>query len=238
MNVIDLSEKTREELMQMVSELEPYMGRLAPNIGEAKLRDAVEVGLLKRQKVLEQRATDEANRDRMRRLGIEDSHKHHPSPETVAIETSRKVYCTFVNMENPGQDGAPGADVRFWKGDKYEFHLFDQQRHVLPLCLVVSNPEAEGPLMERMTTYWEALGYDRNHAVDQAEHALRQMAIPVGCVAPRVETRIDPQTQMPRTFPVGRTPRFMFTEISDAPADAEFGLVVDEVNSEDTQEGV
>ena len=232
MNLIDLSGKTKEELAKLADGLEPYIGKLPPSLGVEKLRDAVEKGLLKRQKRLEQEATDEANRERMQRLGAKDGRKTHPCPETVAIETSRKVYCVFVNMENPGQDGTPGADLRFSKGDKYTFHLFDGQRHVLPLCLIVSNPEAEKPLLERMTEYWSALGYQGHHATKMAKDALRQMALPVDCVAPRVETRIDPKTQMPRSFVAGHTPRFMFTDITDAPADAEFGLVVPEVNAD------
>lgn len=236
LNMIDLSDKTKEELWKMAGDLEPYIGKIAPATGEVKLRDAVEIGILKRQKALELQATEEANAERLRRLGSKGNRKTHPSPETVAIETSRKVYCTFVNMENPGQDGSPGADVRFWKGDKYQFHLFDGQRHVMPLCLIVSNPEAEKPLLDRMTQYWEALGFKGHFATKQAKNALRQAAIPVGCVAPRAETRIDPQTQMPRTVLAGHTPRFMFTEISDAPADAEFGLVVNAAKEDDGED--
>lgn len=231
MNVIDLSGKTVDDLKKMAADLEVYIGKLSPSLSEAKLRDAVEIGLLKRQKKLEQQATDEANRERLTRLGTEGNRKTHPSPETVAIENSRKVYCRFMNMENPGQDGSAGADVRFFKGDKYQFHLFDGQMHVMPLCLIVSNPEAETKLLTRMTNYWEALGFQGHHAIKQATDALKQAAIPVNCVAPRAETRIDPKTQMPRTVLTGHTPRFMFTDVRDAPADAEFGLVVNEVDT-------
>lgn len=228
LNIIDLSEKTKDELYQMAADLVPYIGKQNPGLSEQKLRDIVEVGLLKRQKALESQATEEANSDRLRRLGAKGNRKTHPSPETVAIEHSKKVYCVFVNMENPGQDGNPGADLRFWKGDKYQFHLFDGQRHVMPLCVISSNPEAEAPLLERMTKYWSALGFRDEEAVKQAKGSLRETSLPCCCRAPRAETRIDPKTQMPRTVLAGHTSRFMFTEISDAPASSEFGLVVNE----------
>ncbi len=230
MNIIDLTDKTKEELLQMAHDLEPYIGKLAPALGDAKLRDAVEIGLLKRQKKLETEATEQTNRERLDRLGAKSDRKTHPCPETVAIETSRKVYCTFLNMENPGRDGQPGADDRFFKGDKYTFHLFDGQRHVMPLCMIVSNPEAEKPLLDRMTEYWEALGYKGNHAIKQAKQALWDMSIPKRCISHRFEMRYNPQTNETLPALAGHTVRFQFTEVSDAPADAEFGLVIKEVN--------
>jgi hypothetical protein len=222
----DLTSKPKEELWALARELEPYIGKLAPATGEPKLREAIEIGLMKRQKALEQQVTDEANKERLAKIGADDARKRHPCPETIAIEASDKVFCTFLNMENPGQDGEMGADVSFWKGDKYQFHLFDGQRHVMPRCLIVSNPEADTKVFDRMVAYWSGLGMDDNRAKKQAKNSLRQMALPVSCVAPRFELRFDPRTNRDVMVLAGHTPRFQFTDVESAPADAEFGLVV------------
>jgi len=58
-------------------------------------------------------------------LGLEIK-KPKPSPETIAIETSKKMYYTFRNQEEKG------VDVKFCPGGKYHFHLFHGKLHVLP----------------------------------------------------------------------------------------------------------
>ena len=83
-----------------------------------------------------------------------------------------------------------------------------------------------------MTEYWEALGMTGNQAAKQAKNHLRTMALPVRCVSPRFEMQYNPRTDKTLPVLVGHTPRFQFTDVSDAPADAEYGLVVKEVKEE------
>lgn len=54
-----------------------------------------------------------------------------PSPETVAIEKSKKVYAVFHNREQEDMD-IPDFTV----GGKYWFHLWPEKVHVLPEWLI------------------------------------------------------------------------------------------------------
>lgn len=53
-----------------------------------------------------------------------------PSPETIAIEASKKVYALFHNREQEDMD------VTFCPGGKYWFHLWPEKVHVLPEWLI------------------------------------------------------------------------------------------------------
>ncbi len=53
-----------------------------------------------------------------------------PSPETIAIEKSKKVYAVFHNREQEDMD------VSFCCGGKYWFHLWPEKIHVLPEWLI------------------------------------------------------------------------------------------------------
>lgn len=53
-----------------------------------------------------------------------------PSPETVAIETSKKVYAVFHNMEQKDMD------ITCNPGGKHWFHLWPEKVHVLPEWLI------------------------------------------------------------------------------------------------------
>ena len=53
-----------------------------------------------------------------------------PSPETVAIEASKKVYALFRNLE---QDD---VDISCNVGGKYRFHFWPNKVHVLPEWLI------------------------------------------------------------------------------------------------------
>ncbi len=53
-----------------------------------------------------------------------------PSPETVAIEASKKVYAVFHNREQEDMD------VTFCPGGKYLFHLWPEKVHILPEWLI------------------------------------------------------------------------------------------------------
>ena len=53
-----------------------------------------------------------------------------PSPETLAIEASRKVYAVFHNREQEDMD------VSFCPGGKHMFHLWPEKVHILPEWLI------------------------------------------------------------------------------------------------------
>lgn len=55
-----------------------------------------------------------------------------PSPETKAIEASKKVYARFHNQESRDED------VHFNQGGKYDFDLWPERIHVLPEWLIGS----------------------------------------------------------------------------------------------------
>lgn len=61
-------------------------------------------------------------------LGITTTSKI--SPETELIESSKKVYAVFNNIDSPK------AERKFFWGEKYCFHLFPNKVHVLPLALI------------------------------------------------------------------------------------------------------
>lgn len=53
-----------------------------------------------------------------------------PSPETVAIESSKKAYAVFRNLEQED------VDIVASVGGKYRFHFWPDKVHVLPLWLI------------------------------------------------------------------------------------------------------
>ena len=63
-----------------------------------------------------------------KKLGIDKVDK--TTPETIEIEKSKRVYVLFRNLESRR------AERKFFWGDKYNFHLFPEKVHVLPLALI------------------------------------------------------------------------------------------------------
>lgn len=55
-----------------------------------------------------------------------------PSPETLAIEASKKVFATFRNMEENSKD----VDVKSCPGGKYRFECWPGRKHVIPEWLI------------------------------------------------------------------------------------------------------
>lgn len=53
-----------------------------------------------------------------------------PSPETIAIEASKKVYALFRNLEQKDMD------VNFCVGGKYWFHFWPGKVHIIPQWLI------------------------------------------------------------------------------------------------------
>lgn len=73
-----------------------------------------------------------------------------PSPETLAIEKSKKIYAIFHNREQEDMD------VTFCPGGKHWFHLWPEKVHVLPEWLIGwLRRIAVVPVYEKKTTNGE-----------------------------------------------------------------------------------
>ncbi len=75
-----------------------------------------------------------------------------PSPETIAIEKSKKVYAIFRNLQQKDED------VNFNVGGKYWFHLWPGKIYILPQWLIgycrrtAVEPNYEKRLLETLET--------------------------------------------------------------------------------------
>ena len=79
-----------------------------------------------------------------------------PSPETIAIEASKKVYALFRNLEQED------VDVVVMPGGKYRFHLWPDKVHVLPEWLIQTYRSKKNPAGTRpQTDYKEVTGHER-----------------------------------------------------------------------------
>lgn len=107
-----------------------------------------------------------------------------PSPETLAIRASKKVYATFINLEEKGVDvvSAPGGEHRF--------HCWPGKKHVIPEWLIKYHDE--------------------------------QCTVPVIKGVKNAEGNTIPTK-------VGEEKRFLWQVHGDAPADAPFGVVIEEL---------
>lgn len=134
----ELATKSNEELKKYAKELVNlgFMEKFAPAIGRAKLMDLVDKALMKRQMKLEADARAEATAEAAKVLGMKPGQKVKPSPETLAIRASKKVYVEFLNLENPADDDGPGASLEFNPGPDYYFKMYDGRKHVMPEILV------------------------------------------------------------------------------------------------------
>ena len=71
-----------------------------------------------------------------------------PSPETLAIEASKKVYATFRNMEEHSKD----VDVKSCPGGKYSFHCWPNRKHVIPEWLIeYHRKQSVTPIVKNVT---------------------------------------------------------------------------------------
>jgi len=78
-----------------------------------------------------------------RQIGLKKA-EPKPSPETVAIEKSKRVYAIFHNLE---QDD---LDIRCNPGGKYRFHFWPNRVHVIPQCLIkIFADRCVNPIYER-----------------------------------------------------------------------------------------
>lgn len=125
--------------------------KLAPNLGRDKMIEAVQIENAKREKRIEAMVKTELEKEAAEKLGLTAPGDARPLPEDVAIIASKRFYVKFINREEGGKDGVPGADLRFTKGT-FAFHLYDERWHVLPACVVAEDvqqiPEVKARLME------------------------------------------------------------------------------------------
>lgn len=162
---------------------------LDENLERTKLIEAIEIADYKKRLAIESKARAELELEtkkqlleEQKKLGIKPSNKK--SPETIAIESSKKAYFLFHNMESPKTERS------FIWGDKYHFHLFPEKIHCLPIALI--------------------------------KH------LDTDCKMPVFEKRVDPADGLEKSYISGYTQRFVFQKVSDAPGDAEFGIVLDD----------
>jgi hypothetical protein len=157
---MELHEKTRDELEKLAEEYElklpPKIGdeKLRKKIELAAIARRVKIETQERERlqleaqirkdIAEIKATAEIGKititipdkptiDDVVRLKKEvgiKAKEPKPSPETLAIRNSKKVYATFVNREEDD------VDVRFNVGGQNDFHLWPDKLHILPEWLI------------------------------------------------------------------------------------------------------
>jgi len=110
-----------------------------------ELMDKIETARIKHRQSLEDKAMKERKEEAQRLLGLDPQTQAKPSPETVAISNSKKVYVIFYDLEGDN------ADVTFTKGCTHIFHLWPEFIHVMPECVVrelmdTSTPSGKRPI--------------------------------------------------------------------------------------------
>ena len=99
--------------------------------GRAKVEDAIKVAQYKKELELRDKAKAERKKDVDRLLSLDPQTKAKPSPETIAIANSKKVYAVYFNRTED-----KGTDIEFNKGCTHTFHLYDRYIHIMPQYLI------------------------------------------------------------------------------------------------------
>lgn len=121
-----LMERTDKDLQELASKYEiPKAKRTKKQLVEAIEKADVRMRLEAEAKVRAELSTKAA-----KELGLDKRKKSRPSPETIAIEKSKRKYYTFHNLEEEG------VKIALRKGEKYRFELWDGRIHCLPDWLV------------------------------------------------------------------------------------------------------
>ncbi len=226
---MDLLEKTREELFEFAKKL-----GLKPsgNIGPDNLRKLVETEAIKQTIELEEKVRIDLQAAAKLRIDIAEIEAEakvrgikveipenptlmqiieikknlnmsikepKPSPETLAIEASPKVYVLFRNLEQKDMD------VKCNPGGKYWFHFWPGKIHVIPKYLI---------------------GFLRKFAVYPNYERRIVAAVESAKVGATIEKSVRGEDEQ----------RFTFEVRGEAPEDAEFGIVFDEVVLEKLKE--
>jgi hypothetical protein len=137
MNVNEMDEKQLREAAKKLQVKVP------PNIKRENLEEMVQVAQFKKELELKEKAKAERAKDVQKMLNLDPATKAKPSPETIAIANSKKVYAVFHNLEEEG------VDVEFNKGCTHNFHWYDQYIHIVPQCLVEENRDRQNPIGKR-----------------------------------------------------------------------------------------
>jgi len=116
--------------------------------GRKELEDLVQVAMQKHQMALEAKAKSERTKELETLLKIDPTTKAKPSPETILIGESSKIYVVFLNLEEEG------VDVAFNWGCTHTFHLWHDYVHVMPKCVIdrlrdVKDPTGKRPIYGR-----------------------------------------------------------------------------------------
>lgn len=125
--MLELKEKTDEQLQELAKK---FGLKFRKNSKREEIEKAIETASIRRTIEIEEQLKAERLLEVQKRLGIDPLKKFNPSPETLAIEKSKRKYYKFLNLEEAG------VDVTFRKGEKYRFHIFDARIHVLPEWVV------------------------------------------------------------------------------------------------------
>jgi len=136
MNVLEMSD---EQLGDLAKKYEIDVKGLS----RKELEDKVQIAVNKRMQRLEEKAKAERMKEIELKLGIDPQTKQIPSPETIKIANSEKVYVLFFNREEEG------VDVAFNKGCTHNFHLWDGFLHVMPKCVIDEFRDLSKPIGKR-----------------------------------------------------------------------------------------
>ena len=126
-----LMERNDKELQELASKygLPKVKGTLTKE-KRLELVGAIEQADYKMRTEAQAKARAELQKQAEQKLGIDPKKKRKPSPETLAIERSKRKYYTFHNLEEDG------VKIALRKGEKYRFELYDGRIHCLPEWLV------------------------------------------------------------------------------------------------------
>jgi len=137
MSVSEMDDKQlREEAKRLEVKCPPRIGEEA----RKKVEEDIKVAQYKKELELKDRAKAERKKDVERLLSLDPATKAKPSPETIAISNSKKVYAVYYN-----QTVDERTDIEFNKGCTHTFHLYDEYIHILPQCLIDEANDPESP---------------------------------------------------------------------------------------------
>ncbi len=130
MNVLELKKMNNEELNDLALKLKVEVPK---NVKRPELENLVEVAAIMHEQEIEAkaRATLKVKAEQtLKDAGVTAVKKDFSSPESKAIEASKKVYALFRNIANPG------ATEKINKGCLHTFTLYDGRVHILPQWLI------------------------------------------------------------------------------------------------------
>lgn len=130
-----LMERTDKELQDLASKYDGIPKAKLPLSKEKRMElvEAIEKADVKMKMKIEAKARAElgtAAAANLTKLGLKGKKKIKPSPETLALEKSKRKLYTFHNLEEEG------VKIALRKGEKFRVELYDGRIHCLPEWLV------------------------------------------------------------------------------------------------------